>query len=377
VKNVVHVISLLRELGGVQQSFISYYKYAQKYSKYKQYVYSTHERSKKYGAFKNFFLIKKNIFSFLVHLYSRNSIIYFHNKLSSKIVYYLLKFMPSNNIIFHEHGEAWNVKTSEQKKIYQANAKMANKIIVNSIATESMLIKKFKINEAKIKLAYYGFANPKIKKKKNKTKKNLQVGLIARLESVKGAHILIEAAKILRNKNIDFLIGGDGHLEKALKKLSKNNNKVKFVGNVINPFDFIKKLDILVVPSIREPLGIVNIEAGYCKIPVIASKVDGIPEVVFNNYSGVLINPTKKINRRYSRGLPPLPNFVINPNTFDLSNPKEIDPKKLSKIILYLSKNEDLRLEYGYNLYKYVKSKFSIKNYFKRLESICYNLDED
>ena len=101
--------------------------------------------------------------------------------------------------------------------------------------------------------------------------------------------------KILRNKNIDFLIGGDGHLENALKKLSKNNNKVKFVGNVLNPFDFIKKLDILVVPSIREPLGIVNIEAGFCKIPVIATKIDGIPEVVHNNYSGVLINPTKKL----------------------------------------------------------------------------------
>jgi len=376
VKKVVHVISLFRELGGVQQSFISYYKYAQKYSKHKQYVYSTHERSKKYGDFKNFFLIKNNVFSFLLHLYSRNSIIYFHNKLSSKVVYYLLKFMPSNNIIFHEHGEAWNVKTSEQKKIYQANSKVAKKIIVNSIATESMLIKKFKINEAKIKLAYYGFRNPKIKRK-NKNKKNIQVGLIARLESVKGTHLFIEAADILRNKNIDFLIGGDGHLENSLKKLSKNNNKVKFVGNVINPFDFIKKLDILVVPSIREPLGIVNIEAGFCKIPVIATKIDGIPEVVKNNYSGVLINPSKKLNRKYSRGLPPLPNLVINPNTFELDKPKEIDSKKLSNAILFLSKNKNLRLEYGNNLYQYVSKKFSIKNYFERLEEIYQNLEED
>lgn len=64
MKKVVHVISLLRELGGVQQSFISYYKYAQKHSKHKQYVYSTHDRSKKYGDFKNFYLIKKNFVSF-------------------------------------------------------------------------------------------------------------------------------------------------------------------------------------------------------------------------------------------------------------------------------------------------------------------------
>ena len=55
MKKVVHVISLLRELGGVQQSFISYYKYAQKYSKYKQYVYSTHERSKSMVNLKTFF----------------------------------------------------------------------------------------------------------------------------------------------------------------------------------------------------------------------------------------------------------------------------------------------------------------------------------
>ena len=376
MKKVVHVISLLRELGGVQQSFISYYKHAQKYSKFKQYVYSTHDRSKKYGEFKNFFLIKKNFFSFLLHLYSKNSIIYFHNKLSSKIVYYLLKFVPSNNIIFHEHGEAWNVKTNEQKKIYQANAKKAKKIIVNSIATEIMLIKKFKINEDKIKLAYYGFRDPKIKKK-NIDNKNIQVGLIARLESVKGAHIFIEAANILREKNINFLIGGDGHLENLLKKLSKNNNKVKFVGNISNPFDFIKNLDILVVPSIREPLGIVNIEAGFCKIPVIATNIDGIPEVVVNNYSGFLINPTKKINYKYSIGLPPLPNLVINPNTFELDKPKELDPKKLSNSILLLANNQELRLEYGHNLYENVYKKFSIKNYFERLEEIYQNLELD
>ena len=359
MKKVVHVISLLRELGGVQQSFISYYKYAQKHSKFEQYVYSTHERSKKYGEFKNFFLIRHNVFSFLMHLWSRNSIIYFHNKLSSKILYYLLKFMPSNNIIFHEHGEAWNVKTKSQKKIYQENAKKAKKIIVNSIATEMMLIKKFKINEDKIKLAYYGFKDPNIKKK-TLNNKNIQVGLIARLESVKGTHLFIKAANILRDKNIDFLIGGDGHLENLLKRLSKNNNRIKFVGNVLNPLNFIKNLDILVVPSIREPLGIVNIEAGFCKVPVIASNVDGIPEVVTNNHSGILINPTKKINHKFSRGHPPLPNLVINPNIFELDKPRELDFKKLSNEILRLINDNKLRLEYGNNLYEYVSKKFSI-----------------
>ena len=89
MKKIVHVISLLRGLGGVQQAFISYYTYAQNHTKFKQYVYSTHKRSKKHGWFKNFFIIKKNFFSFLLHLYSKDSIIYFHNRLSSKKVFYV------------------------------------------------------------------------------------------------------------------------------------------------------------------------------------------------------------------------------------------------------------------------------------------------
>jgi glycosyltransferase involved in cell wall biosynthesis len=376
MKKVVHVISLLRGLGGVQQSFISYYKYAQRYSKFKQYVFSTHDRSEKYGGFKNFFIIKKNFLSFLLHLCSKNSIIYFHNRLSSKKVFYLLKFMPSSNIIFHEHGEAWNIKTNQQKKIYQANAKLAKKIIVNSIAAERMLIKKFNIKENKLKLAYYGFGDPKIKKM-TKNKKNIQVGFIGRFEALKGTHLLIEAANLLKDKNINFLIGGDGHLENDLKRLSKGNDKIKFIGNVLNPIKFIKDLDILVVPSIREPLGIVNIEAGLCKIPVIASNIDGIPEVVTNNYSGVLINPTKKVSSKRYQGQPPLPDLVVNPNTYKLSKPKQVDSKKLSNSILFLANNKKLRLEYGNNLYEYVSKKFSIKGYFERLEEIYQNLEED
>ena len=376
MKKIVHVISLLRGLGGVQQAFISYYEYAQNHTKFKQYVYSTHKRSKKHAWFKNFFIIKKNFFSFLLHLYSKDSIIYFHNRLSSKKVLYLLKLMPSNNIIFHEHGEAWNIKTKQQKKIYQANAKFAKKIIVNSIATERLLIKKFKINEAKLKLAYYGFRDPKIKKI-TKNKKNIQVGFIGRFEAVKNTHSLIEAANLLKGKNINFLIGGDGHLEKDLKKLAKGNDKIKFVGNVLNPLDFMYNLDILVVPSIREPLGIVNIEAGLCKIPVIASNIDGIPEVVINNHSGILINPTKNLNFKHYRDQPPLPNLVIDPNTYKLIKPKQLDSKELSKSILFLANNKKLRLEYGHNLYEYVIKKFSIKSYFERLEEIYQNLEED
>ena len=369
MKKIVHVISLLQELGGVQQSFVSYYKYAQKHSKFKQYIFSNHIISKKYGHFNNYYHISKNFLYFIKHLVSKNSIIYFHNKLPSKKVFYLLKFLPINNIIFHEHGTAWNVKSQNNKEIYQANAKQAKRIIVNSIATKHMLIERFKIDKAKIKLAYYGFNDPKIKKKYTKTK-NIKVGYIGRFVSFKGVQSLIKAAHLLKDKNIIFLLAGDGYLKKDLKKLSDENDKIKFVGNVLKPLNFIKNLDILVVPSIREPLGIVSIEAGLCRIPVIASNTDGIPEVITNNHSGILINPTKRITLKQYKGQPPLPDFVINPDTHKITKPKELDPKILSNHILFLSTNKKLRIEYGNQLYQDVKKKFSIKGYFAKVEEI-------
>ena len=157
MKNIIHVISLERGLGGVQRSFVPYYRYAQKHSKFKQYIFSNRNISKNYGHFNNFYKTNKNFFLFLKHIVSKNSIIHFHNKLPSKKIYFLLKFLPITNIVFHEHGTAWNVKSLQQKKIYQQNAMLAKKIIVNSIATKNLLVKKFKIKENKLKLIYFGF----------------------------------------------------------------------------------------------------------------------------------------------------------------------------------------------------------------------------
>jgi len=374
---IIHVLSLEKGIGGLQRIFVHYYKYAQKHSRFEQHIFSTRVLSKNYGYIKNFYKINSilNFFIFLKHLISKKSIMYFHNKLSSKKIYYLIKYLPVSNIIFHEHGTAWNVKTEIQKKIYKRNADFAKKIIVNSIATKNLLIKRFKISEDKLKLAYYGFENPKIKKNKL-NEKTIKVGFIGRFEVFKGIHSLIDAAHYLKKKNIVFLIAGDGYLERYLKKISRGNEKIRFIGSVSRPLNFIKGLDILIVPSIREPFGIVNIEAGLCKIPVIASKIDGIPEIVNDKKSGILIEPTKKITLTSKPDQPPIPDFVIDPVTFKTIKPKELDPKILSKYILFLSKNKKLRVKYGKELYKNIKKKFSIKNYFENLEQIYENISK-
>jgi glycosyltransferase involved in cell wall biosynthesis len=367
---VVHVLSL-KGIGGVQQAFISYYKYAKNRSKFKHLIFSNFDIDREYGNFENFFKIKNNYLKFLFHLISKRSIIHFHNKLSDKKVYYLLKYFPASNIVFHEHGSAWNVVKNIEIEMYKRNARKADRIVVNSIATKSYLIKRFDIEESKIYLAYYGFNDPKIVKNKVKNE-SLQVGLIGRFDIFKGMNSFIEAAKLLESQDINFLIAGDGLLDSKMRELAKGFDGIKFVGRVKDPIEFIKNLDILIVPSIREPLGIVNIEAGLCKVPVIATNVDGIPEVITNDRSGILLEATVDVKylSSQSRGSPPLPEFVVEPVTYDLKKPKEIDPVVLAVAIKKMIENPSLRTEYGDNLYYDVREKFNVEGYFMKLENL-------
>lgn len=368
MKNIAHILSL-KGIGGVQQAFISYHKYAKQKSKYKHFIFSNHDVDKEYGIFDNYFKIKNNYLKFLYHLISKDTIMHFHNKLPDMKVYLLLKFLPARNIVFHEHGTAWNVSSDKDIKLYKYNANRADKIIVNSIATKYYIMQRFDVDESKISLAYYGFEDPNIIKIDKKVK-TLQVGFIGRFDIFKGINALIEAAKILHNKDITFLIAGDGNLNDKLRIMAKGYSNIKFIGRVVNPIKFINNLDVLIVPSIREPLGIINIEAGLCKVPVIATDVDGIPEVITTNVSGILIKATQNIDYESEKGLPPLPSFVINTKNYTLEQPKELNPQDLANAIMQLANDEELRKKYGENLYNSVIEQFDIENYYKELESI-------
>ena len=83
----------------------------------------------------------------------------------------------------------------------------------------------------------------------------------------------------------------------------------------------------------------------------------------------MLIKPTKVYLKDYP-DQPPMPDLVIDPETYRTIKPKELDPKILSNQILYLSKNKKLRKKYGIQLYSNIKKKFTIDSYFNKIESI-------
>jgi glycosyltransferase involved in cell wall biosynthesis len=111
----------------------------------------------------------------------------------------------------------------------------------------------------------------------------------------KGVDVLIKAIKILVEQGTDDFevrIGGDGPEKESLQNLIRGyslEDKIKMVGYV-NKEKLLSVADIFVLPTYSEGLPLSIIEAGLFSVPVIASSVDGIPEIIQNKVNGLLVD---------------------------------------------------------------------------------------
>jgi len=120
------------------------------------------------------------------------------------------------------------------------------------------------------------------------------VAFVGRLVPWKGIEVFIRAAKdvLKENKNANFVIIGDGPLLSFYKN-SSTCKSVHFAGACPpeQMSQMLDSIDILVVPSYLENVPTIILEAMAKEIPVIASNVGGIPEVVTHGKTGYLITP--------------------------------------------------------------------------------------
>lgn len=121
---------------------------------------------------------------------------------------------------------------------------------------------------------------------------------VGRLTPEKGHSYLLEAVKLVKNKypNVLLLVIGDGILRNRLESISVElgiKDNVRFTGLQDNPPDLVKEVDLFILPSLYEAFGLVLLEAMTLRKAVIASKVNGIPEVVVDNETGILVPPAQ------------------------------------------------------------------------------------
>lgn len=117
---------------------------------------------------------------------------------------------------------------------------------------------------------------------------------VAELHERKGQRFLIEAFEKLAGSypHLKLAFVGAGAEEIAYKKLAlKYQDRILFLGQMRNIASLMSAADIFVLPSRREAFGLVLLEAACAKLPIVASNVGGIREVVTDGVTGTLVEP--------------------------------------------------------------------------------------
>jgi glycosyltransferase involved in cell wall biosynthesis len=148
-------------------------------------------------------------------------------------------------------------------------------------------------NCSKTSVIYYGidYKNQEIFKGENS--KNIQIiGTIGRLVEQKNYPVLLKAfyRLYLKYPSLRLVIIGDGKLKNQLKSLASDLgilDAIEWVGETNFIDKELKRMDLFVLPSLYEGFGLVLLEAMQCDVPIIASNVSAIPEVLGEQYEGL------------------------------------------------------------------------------------------
>ena len=220
----------------------------------------------------------------------------------------------TKKIIFTAHGWAFNEDRNFFSKfvlkvLQTLTIIMSHKTIVVAEVLKNQIPKKFR---KKIIVIRNGISNINFIEKKEARKilsgenlipiNSIWIGTISELHKNKGLEYAIKAmAEIIGS--VIFVIIGEGkerqNLENLIKKLGAQN-KIFLVGKINDASKYIKAFDIFTLTSVTEAFPYVLLEAGLASLPVIASNVGGIPEIIKNKKTGLLIKPKDPEEIKYN-----------------------------------------------------------------------------
>ncbi len=120
------------------------------------------------------------------------------------------------------------------------------------------------------------------------------IGVVAELHPIKGLDTLIEAFEhfVCDFPQSELVIIGEGNERGTLERqiqLEGVSGRVHLLGHISEAAKYLSALDVFVLPSRSEGLAYVLLEAGLASLPVVATRVGGIPEVIIDTETGLLV----------------------------------------------------------------------------------------
>lgn len=265
-------------------------------------------------------------------------------------------------IIYSPHGDIFEgyfgkTKTFAFTALERFAARFTDKIITLTKNGIHPYLKAGIGKESQYDFIYNGVDVASLEKKKcDKIQKRRELGIDAgsfvvvtagRLVPVKGQAYLISAlGEIVKEApNVLLVILGDGELRSSLEEQAralKREDRVLFLGMRNDVPEIVSCSDVFALPSINEGFGVALLEAMAVKCPIVATDVGGVPEVILDGVTGILVPPK--------------------------------DPAQLAKGILKLIKDPQLSARLAESGYQRLKTLFDIQNTVSKMELLYSDL---
>lgn len=213
-----------------------------------------------------------------------------------------------NYCVYNPHGWAFNMRCSAKKKaVYTAIERIAapfcDKIICISDAEKQSALDKKICKEDKLQVIFNGVdiesyeneVHGVIKREDlNIPEGAFIVGMVGRISLQKAPDVFIKMARQVKNEvpNAHFIIVGNGNQEAEIRKYAEDNDfadSLHITGWVDNPMSYVELFDVACLLSRWEGFGLALPEYMMAGKPIVASRVDAIPNIIRDGENGLLV----------------------------------------------------------------------------------------
>lgn len=294
----------------------------------------------------------------------------------------LLLVRPQTRVVYYEHGGTWLKRDDARMK---ERLGLVSRIVCNSHAAKRMIELKWGfVDPERMSVCLNPIVPecaPSYDPSKTLSGKGpIRLGCAGRLIPLKGFPVAIHAVAELKKRglNCELRVAGTGRDLELLQSLGKRlgvEKEVQYLGFLPNMEAFFSDIDCLICPSIREPFGLVCAEAMAHGCPVVAGRVDGIPEVVTHLETGFCVTPTLPIEDYGKLGgtNDDLPEYVYDPVADRIATPRLLDPMSIADSVQALVRDPTLFSRMSRKARMVAREKFDFNRYAEDLLAVLVN----
>ena len=209
------------------------------------------------------------------------------------------------------------------------------------------------------------------------TDRPLRLGVAARLIPLKGVGVALHTLRELHRRGCpaELHIAGTGPLQPFLMEQTRRlglGTAVRFLGVVRDMAQFYEHVDLLLAPALREPFGLVVIEAAAHGCPAVCSRVDGLPEAVVAGRTGICLDPSLDLSHATDFGGTPgdFPPLVYEPSGDRLVAPRFLAPDALASAVGDLLASPEQFAAMSAAAIRHARDNFAWPDYARRLREV-------